>query len=286
MAEWSKALVLKTNIFLLKYRGFESHFTREKIYLMKFMLTNLAFFYHWQDLKIKLYFLVFSFLSTFFISFFFKLEVFYFLGDVFIQFSKNIIFTKLSAGFWVYFKLGIWSTIFFIIPLILYFTFLYLLKGFNDYQSKLLFLVILGFFIFYFSIIASSLYTLFPFLFSFFLSFENPSGLIPLYLEARFDQYLSFLSGYFLLLIWILLVPTTLLLFNYLFHQFKSLRKLIYCIFFISFLFIAPPDFFLQFFFFILVIILTELLFFLSFIIKKLFVNIIVESRIRTYDEY
>ena len=256
------------------------------IFFTVFMKYKIAFSYHWQDCKIKLYFLLFSFFITFAISFIFKIEVFYLLGKVFIQFSKNIIFTKVAAGFWVYFKLSLWSALFFLMPLFLYFTFLFILKGFKTYQSNFFFLLLSLFYSFYISILLSSLYYIFPFFFSFFLSFENPTGLIPLHLEARFDQYIIFISNYFLLIMWVILLPLILLLVNYLlWKKLTNLRKSIYFFFLLSFAVLAPPDLALQLFFLVLLILITEILIFLFFLLKVNLENSTVESRIRTCDE-
>ena len=250
------------------------------------MTTKLAFKYHLQDLKIKLYFILISFILTFFINFIFRIELFYFLGQVFIQFQKNIIFTKLSTGFWVYFQLATWSTLFFLTPLVLYFSFLFLLKGFFQYESFFCFVFLFLFFCFYSYIIIFNLHYIFPFIFHFFLTFENPTGLISLHLEARFDQYISFLINYFIIMLLITLIPLILLIINFFFiKNLLYLRRNIYLPFFFFFLLIAPPDFILQLLLLIFLLFLIEIFLFLFFWIHNFFKNIIEESRIRTCDE-
>ena len=250
------------------------------------MIVTIPFNYHWQDIKIKLYFILISFILTFFINFIFRIELFYFLGQVFIQFNKNIIFTKLSTGFWVYFKLAMWSSLFFLIPLILYFIFLFLLKGFFQYESIFYFSFIFFIFSIYYFIILFNLYYIFPFIFYFFLNFENPTGLIPLQLEARFDQYISFIINYFLILLSITLLPLVLLILNFFFiKNLTYLRYNIYLPFFFLFLIIAPPDFILQLLIFLFLLILIEIFLFLFFWIHYFFKNLTEESRIRTCDE-
>ncbi len=251
-----------------------------------FVMAKISFEYHWHDLKTKLYFVFISFIITFLISFIFRTELFYFLGQVFIQFQKNIIFTKLSTGFWVYFQLAWWSSLFFLLPLILYFTFLFLLKGFLQYKSIFYFTLSILFFLFFSYIIIFNLYYIFPFIFSFFLNFESTTSLISVQLEARFDQYISFLINYFLVILSITVVPFLILIINFFFiKKLKQIRCNIYLPLFFFFLLIAPPDLLLQLLLFLFLLILIEVFLFLFFLIDNFFKNLIEESRIRTYDE-
>lgn len=287
MAEWSKALVLKTNISFLKisWVRIPLHPFNYLNYI-KNMLYKRAFIYHWEDCKVKLYFLSCSFLSTLIINFVYRLEIFYLIGKVFIVFQKEIIFTNVTAGLWVYLKLAILGSIVVLIPLIFYFMFLFLLKGFKSYQSSFLFNISIIFIFFCFITISLSFYYLFPFIFSFFLNFENPRGLISLCLEARFDQYVLFVLRYLMIIIGLLFIPTFLLIMHFLvLKKTRKLRRVIYGVTSLALLIIAPPDFFLQFFFILILILTVECLLWLFYILTFLFENLIEESRIRTCDE-
>ena len=279
---WKPAYLLE------RYRGFESHFTRQlkKISETAMLLITSPWKYHLSEGKIKLSFLLFSFFSTFLINFKFRTALFYLFGKVFVLFEKSLIFTNLTTGFWVYLKLACWGALITVFPLFLYFIFLFLLKGINKAQSYLLFTTLIALFFTFCSLTILSLQYLFPFIFSFFLNFENPTGLIPLFLEARFDQYLTFLINYFVIIVWLFLFPLIWISLNFFLIKKNARRRIwIYTPCLISLLVIAPPDVLFQaFLLFFLIFIIESLLgsfLFLTLLLDK----VIEESRIRTCDE-
>ncbi len=287
MAEWSKALVLKTNIFYKKYRGFESHFTRlAKInYICNNMKISIK--YHIDFFKFKSFFLVFSFILTFIVCFFFRLELFFFLGKVLIPLKKRLIFTGLSSAFWSYIKLSLYTSLIFVSPLTVYLILLYSLKGIYKYKGILLGIFFFLLWLLSFLIGLNAFYLLYPFLFSFFVSFETPLSILPVTLEAGLDLYLKFFFNYMSSIGIIIGMPLILLSIKFLNTQITIFtRQLGYPLLLLVFLSIAPPEPLLQIILFLYLLVSVEIFLLGFFIFESFQKNFAGESRIRTCDEY
>ena len=104
--------------------------------------TNIPFKKHWKDLQIKIFYIIGSYSLTFLICFQYKINLFYFISSYFVLLKKTFIFTHLSSGFWAYLQLVFWTSVFFVIPVIIYFLFFFFLKSLFNFQIKIITVII------------------------------------------------------------------------------------------------------------------------------------------------
>lgn len=226
---------------------------------------------HLKELQIKLFYLLFSWINIFFICFLYKIKLFFYVAKPLILFNKQFIFTDLSSGFWVYFKLSFLISLIFLMPLVIYFVSLFLLKGLFNNQIRILFillnlilisLVIVIFILFFFFL---------PQLVNFFIGFETISSPLIIQLQARIDKYFNFV--FFLLwMTLILLLSPFIFIFYQFFNNAKKLkphRGIIYSSFLFFFILLAPPDPLSQLTLLIIYFFLIEIYLFLFLLIKK-----------------
>lgn len=250
--------------------------------------VQFAFKIHWRLFQLLFFYLLASLLITVSFCFYYRVEMLFFFTKFLIKFNKKFIFTKLTTGFWIYFKLSFLTAFYFLIPLILYFSLFFIVKSFFQYQIKLLTL--------FFSLIYISLLNLLvlfsritlPKILDFFLSFEQQGPIIWMILEARIDEYLIFVINFILFLIVILFIPLILLIvkvFIWTTQPWNHIRKFTYSGAILLLLILAPPDPTLQIFLLVPLIISLEIIFLVFYIFEHLFNLFSEESRIRTYDE-
>ena len=244
-------------------------------------MTNIAFQNHWKDIKLKLFYLIGSYALTFIICIKYHISLFFFLAKFLLFLNKRFIFTKLSQGFWAYFKLSLGASVIFLTPLIIYFFFFFIIKSLFKYQIKILIILSSFTFITLFFIVKIAYFKIFPNLLIFFMNFEH-KGPLTVTLEARVDQYLTFFFYFQLTIFSISLLPFLLFLCNL---YFNKTRKYLYTILLLFFMVVAPPDIILQSLILIPILFLSEFFILISRIMRFFFFFLNEESRIRTCDE-
>ena len=250
------------------------------------MKKTLALQNHLKDLKIKVFYLIISFIITLLICIYYRIHILFLISRTFLLLKKKFIFTKISTAFWIYLKLSTITSLIFILPLFFYFLGLFLLKGFYIYQNKIWTTV---FIIFYITIILTliNFYKyVFPFILTFFLSFESNIGPLSLTLEARIDQYINFYIFFIFFILLLFIIPFLLLVVTLFFKINKnSLRKYIYIPLLFFFILFAPPDLSIQLLLIPFLFVITEFILLSILILKYFLLYINEESRIRTCDE-
>lgn len=221
------------------------------------------------ELKYRTFYFFYCSVLTFFVCFYYKIELFFMISNFFLLYKEGFIYTNLLDPIFIYFKLVIFCSILLLYPFFLYLYGFFFIKSFYDFYLK--------YFIFYFSTLyVVGLYLLFiiskvflPFLFSFLLGFQrlNQSELFELTLQATITQYYSFFFSYLIVCLSVIIIPNCFLILLFLniinsknFLNYK-LRKYLYIFIIIIFLVIAPPDFTIQ------LLVFPIIIFFLEFFI-------------------
>jgi len=154
---------------------------------------------HIYELKLKIYYLLYSLLCSFGISYFFAPNLINILSYPFLKFvtigDSDFIFTSIFEVFITYYTLALYSCCFFNVPLGLYFSFSFLKPGLfryekNFFSSYLKFLI--------YSIFFSSLFTYYvilPFLLSFLLTLDliTNTNFLFIKMETKIFDYTTFL---------------------------------------------------------------------------------------------
>lgn len=254
-------------------------------------MYKVNFLINLNELKLRFFYFLISFVLLFIVNFNYSLELVYISSKFFLDLGQKFIYTSLLDPLYIYLKLSFFYSLVFVQPIFFYFFIYFFLKGFENfyviyvfiYTLTMYFLTLIGFILISFFC--------FPFLFKFLINFQlnNPSEQINLILQATIVQYFNFYIFfiYIYAFISILFVLVFLLvLFEFISSEwyFKySFRKYLYGFVFIIFLIIAPPDFVVQLFLFPFFIFFIEIYIFVTtfFVVYKQ----IGESRIRTYDE-
>ena len=141
MAERFKALILKINILIFRYHGFESHLNRFIFRLnVWYMFTHQSnFFIHFNELKVRTFYFLISFISTFFISYLYRIEIFYSISKLFLQHERGFIYTGVLDPFFVYIQLSLFISFVFTFIFSIYIYGFYFFKSFYNRIGRFFF---------------------------------------------------------------------------------------------------------------------------------------------------
>lgn len=228
------------------------------------------------ELKIRIIYIFFSFLSTFIIFFNYKIELFFFITKDFLNKKNQFVYTNLLDPIYIYIKLTLIFSIFFCIPVITYFIITFLFKGLYNFYIKTIMTIIICYyfnniFILYFC------YTKFlPILLNFLIELEkkNTNTFQLLLLPTGIDYLKLFIDFLLFFHFSFLIINIFFLLSKFLSLEILNNKKYVYLITFIIFLIIAPPDFFVQINIFPILIIIIELSIYLNLFFFNIFKNI------------
>lgn len=234
------------------------------------------------ELKLRIFYSIYSLLTIFIICFSYRVEIFYLISSFFLTFKEGFIYTGLLDPIIVYIKLSVLFSFFIFFPFFIYLIGTFFFKSFFNFYLTyfiiyFLSLYIVGAFVFIF---ISKL--LFPIILEFLISFQrvNVENLLEINLQATITQYYRFFSLYILFYIFLLLIPNfflVLVLSNIIPLQYflkQNYRKYLYLLTIIFFLIIAPPDFFIQLVLLPFIIFFLELfIFFITFFCALYFNN-------------
>lgn len=208
---------------------------------------------HFNELRLKCYYIFLSFFLTFITSYFFSSQLINVLSYPLLQFvkteEKDFICTNIFEVFNTYIVLAYYITFFFNIPLALYFIFTFIKPGLFIYE-KFIFTFMFKVIMFFVCLsLVFTYYFIFPYLLSFLFSLDlliNTNFLI-LKIETKIYDYISFLCNFLLFYCFIIFqIPSLFCLVIYftelnLFSIYNKRRLWILFSFIIGCIF-SPPD--------------------------------------------
>jgi len=161
------------------------------------LVGKMGFLAHCIELRKRLFCLVSYFLLSFLITYFFSTQIYNFLLIPLenlnnSETSRRLIFTALPEAFTSYIKLSLFVGFLISFPYINWHLYKFITPGLykNEKQSFQL-LLLLSPILFYFGCFFAY-YFIFPMAWKFFISFENHTADLPIILEAKISEYLTF----------------------------------------------------------------------------------------------
>lgn len=151
---------------------------------------------HLLELRGRLMICAWAFLLATAASYYFAPQIYNFLATPLANAFDNsehrrLIYTNLTEAFVTYLKLAMFAGFFVSFPVLAWQIYAFLAPGLYKRERRMIlpYLVIAP--LLFFAGAALAYYDIFPLAWKFFVSFENPSGALPIELEARVGDYLS-----------------------------------------------------------------------------------------------
>jgi len=237
-----------------------------------------AFTFYIQELKYRIFYILLSWLGTSACFYLSIQEIFFLLQRRLAHFSQlnemndprngsiDLICTDIPEVFVSYFFLSIFSGGVCVFPYIVYQIWCFLLPSFWQSERTRFTFSLVSFFFWFLCIGYIAITCIFPFFFSFFLSYAsfglNSSDFVHIQPQVRIQKFVSFFTQVFLGTYFLFALPGVFFLFlqtNLLDVQsFFSQRRGFYLSFLVLTAFFSPPDFFTQFCLFFLWISIFE----------------------------
>jgi len=160
---------------------------------------------HFKELRDRIIFCAIFFVLTFFICYFFSEKIYQFLLQPFIDISQNnqnrrLIYTSPAEAFATYLKLSLSSALFFSAPIFITQIYLFLAPAlYKNEKKNVLKIFFFAPFLFLCGAIFAYYFVL-PATLKFFASFENQglaASTLPIQLETKISEYLSFVANLF-----------------------------------------------------------------------------------------
>lgn len=173
------------------------------------LFINLNEFYY------RLIYICLTIFSSFFISFFYKIEIFYIISKFFILYEKKgFIYINLLDPIIIYIKISILIALIFSLPICIYIYIFFFFKSIQIFLIKYIFLYFLSFYLISFNIFIFCYFKLFPLIINFLLRFQLIDIFMPLKLtlQATMDKYFFFFFN-FILILFIILISINLMFF-------------------------------------------------------------------------
>lgn len=182
----------------------------------------LNFITHAHELKLKLYYVIFSFFSTFITSYLFISQLINLLSIPFLKFVRleesDFIFTNIFEVFNTYMLLSFYVSLFLNIPIFWYFFFSFIKPGLFTYEKLFLNYFSKTTIKFLFLSFFFSYYLIFPCILSFLLTLDIIVSIdyIVLKMQTRLYDYIVFICRFFFLYCFVVFqIPTLLSIFVY-----------------------------------------------------------------------
>lgn len=212
--------------------------------------------YHLHEIKIRFFYLLFSTISTFFISYNYQLEMVYLLGKPFIELQQTFIFLELTEAFYTLLKISTLITLLVIFPFFLYQFWSFFIPSYYEIERKKIFYFWSGFICLFLAEIFFIFSILLPKICYFLISFEmtspvNHSGfhvdpLISIEFTARIESYVTLVVKFLTVTLLFFQIPFCIcLLYSKKILHVSSLyfnRKLLIFISLLLSAFLVPPD--------------------------------------------
>jgi len=245
----------------------------------KIFMLNINF--HVLELKVRFYYILFSFCLTFLISYLYAETLIYLYTFPFLKFQvfshkviiTNFIFTNISEAFNCHIYIALVLTSYFTILIFIHNLFSYLQIGLFKYEKKYLFCIMRNFICYINFLLIFLIYVILPIFLNFFLGFENEGILFTMRYEAKLIEYLIITTNFLIFSTILFSIPFIvfyLLKFNLLSMSFlKANRRLIILCVFILGALLSPPDIYSQLLIAIPLSFCFELIIFLSYLKKE-----------------
>jgi sec-independent protein translocase protein TatC len=229
--------------------------------------TNL--YNHSKEIHLRFYYILFSFVFTFFVACFFSLEFLYLMVYPLLDFHTTFMFTDLTEAFHTTIQVCFLSSFFLLVPFFFYQIWCFLVPSLFFSERKkitifccfLVFFFFLGWFVVYFFLL--------PQIYEFLITFEIKSTVVTLQLQARIQSYVSLVSRIFF--IFILVYPIPLFIYflykrNILLPEYLSEnRRFLFLLSVLTGSFLSPPDVFSQLSICVFFLVVFELMIWLGF---------------------
>lgn len=235
--------------------------------------------YHLVEIKSRIFYLIFSIIFTFLISYSYPLEIVYIIGKPFVESQQTFVFFELTEAFYTLLRISTLMTFIVIIPFFFYHFWTFFIPSlYQSERNKINFLLILGFFLF----IGEILFTYFillPKMCNFLLSFEitgttensdfslNP--VISVEFTARIASYVKLIVKFSSVILFLFQLPLgiCLLYAKKLLHvsSFCNNRKILSLASLLLSAFLVPPDVISQLVVALLFYLVFEILIFIGF---------------------
>jgi sec-independent protein translocase protein TatC len=155
---------------------------------------------HLTELRRRLIWVVLAFIACFFICYHFSDTLFNFLVDPLSQIlhqkggQRRLIYTSLTEAFTTYIKISAFFSFFLIFPFFSYQLWQFIVPALFKNEKFLFRYFLISVIFFFITGALFAYYIIFPTAYSFFLSFEAPAvaNHLPIQLEAKLNEYLSF----------------------------------------------------------------------------------------------
>ena len=105
-------------------------------------IKKLNFLINLLEIKYRILYYFISFVITFIICFYFKVELFYLISSIFLFYENGFIYTNLIEPFIIYTKLCFFFALFLTFPNFIYFLFYFFLKSLFNYYTFFYFIYI------------------------------------------------------------------------------------------------------------------------------------------------
>lgn len=160
-------------------------------------MTNMSFLEHCIELRKRLFHLLLFFLLSFLITYYFSKEIYNFLliplknlNDI--ETSRRLIFTALPEAFTSYIRLSFFIGLMISFPYINWHLYRFVMPGlYKNEKNFCRFMLFTSPLLFYLGCFFAY-YFIFPLAWKFFVSFESSASYLPIILEAKVSEYLSF----------------------------------------------------------------------------------------------
>jgi sec-independent protein translocase protein TatC len=155
--------------------------------------------HHLIELRQRLIYAIIGFFSAFAICYFYSEEIFQFLVQPLATLlqekgPRRLIYTGLTEAFITYIKVAAFAAAFLSFPIVAVQIWMFIAPGLYRKERKVFVPLLIATPILFLIGAAFAYYVIFPAAYAFFLSFETPgsTGQLPIQLEAKVNEYLSF----------------------------------------------------------------------------------------------
>ena len=214
----------------------------------KKLFANIAINYHIMEIRLRIIYLILSFVITFLVCYYYSLELIYLFVKPLLKYQNTFMFTDLTEALYTTINHCLFTTIFVMLPFICYQIWCFLIPSSFLCERKKITSFCFSIIVLFFLGVGISYFLLLPEVYSFLLHFEIKNDLIILQLQPRIQSYIYLVWKFFILVGIFSQIP----IIFFLFFQLKLLTAkylsenrhfiLIFCLILAALL--SPPDIF------------------------------------------
>jgi Tat protein translocase TatC len=244
------------------------------------LVYNLVLFHHFNELKLRFFYLILCFLITVLTAYHYCFEIVYIFTKPFLKYKKNFIFTDITEFFYTNIEVCIFFSFYLIIPVIVYHIWCFFINTVTVRNRQTIVMFSIASIISLYASILVVYFLLLPYLFEFLQDFMVTNNLLNIELQPRIKPYIYLAFKIFFFSSVFTMVPFIFLVLIYaispLHDKKKKLlwflpsisynRHLIFGVLLILSSLFIPPDIMVQFCVSILLCILIEVLLLYTYI--------------------